>query len=292
MSLYPQSSILNPRKRGFTLLEILVAVAVTGMIMSVIYTSFARTVESKEYIEQGNEIYHKIRWAVDKITSDLSAAYVHPNKESHSLFYGASNIVNDMPMDELHFTTFAYVEVNPMGIGSDQAEVSYKVAWLPDLEQFQLWRREDATVDEDTQTGGEQFVLLDNVLAFNVRFYDGSVWKDQWDSRPFDALFDEDGNPVETQVEQTDEMVKAVPYAVEVTLAVAGPDGRPIVFASKMKLEMSTVDLVEEEEEGADDDDDDASGDPAGGTPGGATPGGANPPGGGGNPGGGFFGIG
>ncbi len=241
-------------KGGFTLLEVMVAVAVTAMILSIVYSTFARTIESKDYVELGNEAYHKARWAMDKITLDLASSFVHPSRSSNTLFYGLSHEINGMPMDEIHFTSFAHVQLNPNVPASDQCEISYKVAWIPELERFQLWRREDPVIDDQPMSGGEELVILDDMFAFNLRYYDALEWRDQWDSRPFDDLFDEEGNPIVPEVNQTDEMIKAVPVAAEVTLAVMGPSLRPIVFTSKVKIELSPIDLnpEDEDEEGGD----------------------------------------
>jgi general secretion pathway protein J len=258
---------------GFTLLEVMVAVAVTAMILSIVYSSFARTVESKEYVELGNEAYHKARWAMDKISMDLACAFVHPNKLSNTLFYAVSHEVNAMPMDEIHFTSFSHVRINPMGPESDQCEISYKVAYSPDQQRFQLWRREDAVIDAKPLEGGEELMLLDGISAFNLRLYDGTEWQEQWDSRPIDQLFDDQGNPVQTEVEQSDIMVKAVPAAAEVTIAVLGPDGRPIVFTSKIKIELSPIDLKVLDSEGSDAGSEDSGGDGGGSSSGGPSSG-------------------
>jgi general secretion pathway protein J len=241
------------RRKGFTLLEVMVAVFVTAMVLTIVYNAFGRTIESKEYVEKGNEAYHKIRWAMDKITLDLASAYVLRDKNSNSIFYGVSHMVGSMPMDEIHFTSFSHIRSNPEDQESHQAEISYKVAWIPDDESFQLWRREDATVDFEPQSGGEEYLLLDGVMAFNLRFYDGVEWREDWDSRPIELLAEaqeEAGGEEEgTEVQQTDEMVQAVPVAVEVSLAVMGADGSPIVFVSKVRLELSTIDLSAEDTE-------------------------------------------
>ena len=239
------------KRSGFTLLEVLVATAVTAMILSIVYSSFARTVESKEYVELGNEAYHRARWALDKIATDLASAYVHRSKNSNSIFYAASHDISGMPMDEMHFTSFAHVSHNPLLVSSDQCEVGYKIAWISELERFQLWRREDPTVDVDNMQGGEEFMIVDDLAAFNVRFWDGFSWRDNWDSRPFDMVMSEDGSEQQMEFEQTDEMLKASPAAAEVSIAVNGPDGRPIIFTSKVKIEMSTISLkaLDEEED-------------------------------------------
>ncbi|MCZ7583496.1 MAG: prepilin-type N-terminal cleavage/methylation domain-containing protein [Deltaproteobacteria bacterium] len=236
-------------RAGFTLLEVLVAVSVIAMILSIVYSTFARTVESKEYVELGNDAYHRARWAMDKITMDLASAFVNPGRETNTLFLALSHDVNGMPMDELHFTSFAHVQLNPNAAESDQAEISYKVAYVSELEKFQLWRREDAIIDAEPMTGGEELVLVDDLIAFNVRLYDGTAWTDQWDSRPYDLIADaEGGEPQEAEVFQTDEMIKAAPAAAEVTIAVRGPDIRPIIFTSKIKIELSAIDLTAEDE--------------------------------------------
>ncbi|MDP8222169.1 MAG: type II secretion system protein GspJ [Candidatus Lernaella stagnicola] len=245
------------RRAGFTLLEVLIAIAILGMIVGLIYGSFAATVDSKEKIETGNEIYHEARWAMSKLEDDLGAAFVSKNRNSKSVFLGlTSDGPGGMPMDELHFASFNHVKFNPQARESDQAEVSYFVAENPETGTLTLYRREDATPDEDNTAGGEFYELCEHVLAFDLAYYDGFEWIEEWDSRRFDDSAEGDEQQIDNQ---SDEMVNTLPMAVEVRLLVDGPldpNGNPtqVPFHTKIRLVLSTLDLslidAGEDEEG------------------------------------------
>jgi len=245
---------------GFTLLEVMVALAIIGIIVGLVYGTFAGTAESKEEIETGNDIYHEARWALDKLEADLSSAYLSRNANSETLFYGLNRDgAGGLPVDELHFNSFNHFKFNPTAQESDQCEISYFLMENPDTGVLTLYRREDATPDEDPMEGGEFYELAEGVLAFNLRYFDGYDWLDDWDSRNFE----DDEEVVETDIEQTDEMIEAIPVAVEVTLIMQGPREAQIAFHTKIRILLSSISLsfADEEDEGEDtgggDDDDD-----------------------------------
>jgi hypothetical protein len=103
-----------------------------------------------------------------------------------------------------------------------------------------LYRREDPTLDDDPLTGGEFDELVDNVQAFDLRFYDGTEWVEEWDTRDYT----QDAATADTEVESQDEgMVNTLPLAVEVRLLVAGPRETQIAFMTKIRIVLSTIDL-------------------------------------------------
>lgn len=237
---------MSDRRAGFTLLEVLIAIAIIGMIVSLVYGAFAGTAESKEEIEDGNDIYHQARWALDKMEADLSTAYLSNHPNSYTLFYGVNLFgSDDWPLDEIHFHSFNHVKYNPAARESDQCEVSYYVMENPDTGQMTLYRREDPTPDDENMAGGEIYELADSVLAFNLRYFDGFEWADEWDSRDFS-----EEEVTETQVEQYDEMINTLPMAVEATIILAGPRETEIAFHTKIRVVLSSIDLsmIDEEE--------------------------------------------
>ncbi len=256
----------NARRAGFTLLEVMIAIGIIGMIVSLIYGSFARTAESKELIEKGNDIYHEMRWALDKMEADLSTAYLTTNENSYTIFYGVNRDSAGRPVDELHFTSFNHLKFNPEARESDQCEISYFVMENPENGVLTLYRREDATPDEDNTDGGEFYDLAEGIIMFNLRYFDGVDWLDEWDSRDYSS-----DEVVDTEVEQNEEMVNAMPMAVEVTIIMKGPRetapgvqpeedlANQIAFHTKIRVVLSSIDLtVIEGLEGEEDDDDDA----------------------------------
>jgi general secretion pathway protein J len=242
------------RSRGFTLLEVIVAVLVISMILTLVWQAFAKTVESKNYVEAGNEMYHQLRWALNKMAYDLSSAYVSRNKNTLSLFLGQSHQNGDgIPQDELNFTSFSHIRYSPTERSSDQCEVGYFILQNPETEQYTLFRREDYTVDEDLTEGGEINELVEGIVAFNIRFYDGEDWSDDWDSRSFQ---DEDEGFDENSVEQTDVMINAIPIAVEIAASMMDMQGQEVYMTTKVKLMLSTIDIVSDYGESEDSDSD------------------------------------
>jgi len=235
-------------RAGFTLLEVMVALAIVALVIGLVYGSFAGTAESKDFIENGNEVYHQGRWAMDKMEADLSTSFLNTRANSYTLFYGVNREgAENLPNDELHFTSYNHVKYNPTAQESDQQEVSYFVAENPDTGEMTLYRREDPNVDQDNTAGGEVYELATGVIAFNIRYYDGTQWVDDWDSRKFTAE-----QNVQTEVEQTDEMVNALPLAAEVTLILLGPRDTQIAFHTKVRILLSSIDLsIGEEDQGA-----------------------------------------
>ena len=254
--MHKQKSIIRSGS-GFTLLEVMVAVFVISTIMTLIWMSYSRTVESKRYVEAGNEMYHSMRWAMEKIAYDLSAAYVSKGKNTRSIFLGLSNQdSNGIPQDAMTFTSFSHIRYNPKEKSSDQAEISYFVLQNPETGLYNLYRREDFTLDDDLLTGGEILELVQNIVVFNLRYYDGEEWSDDWDSRNFSEMGDQ---IVEAVVEQTDTMIEALPVAVEISMSMRDQEEQEVFMTTKVKLVLSTIDLKESDEDEEDDSDSDSS---------------------------------
>jgi len=257
------------RHAGFTLFEVMVAIAILGMVVGLIYGSFATTARSKEEIEIGNDIYHEARWALDKLEPDLASAYGTSNPNSQAVFLSLNHTgASGAPQDYLHFSTFSHVKFNPLSRESDQANIKYFVMTNPETGVPTLYRWEDASMtpqddisgtDPSSWNGeGQVFELAEGVLAFDLRFWDGYDWTEEWDSRELTAE-DEVSETIESYDE---EMTNTLPMAVDVALVMAGPDGEELLFHTKMRLLLSTIDMNamdEEDESGEEDGEDNAS---------------------------------
>lgn len=238
---------------GFTLMEIMIALLVLSMIVTMIYGVFAQVVSGKEYVENGNEMYHQMRWAMEKMAYDLSCAYISKGLNSHSQFLGINNQTQEgVPQDILSFTSFSHIRYSADEKSSDQCEISYFVVQDLETETSILFRREDYTVDDDLNEGGEVLELVEGVVAFSVRYYNGEEWTDQWDSRNYAKLTEQF---VETLVEQSTDMIDNIPVAVEIAMSMRDPSGQEVYLTTKVKLVLTAIDLKESSDGEGDDDD-------------------------------------
>lgn len=179
-------------KRGFTLLEIILAIAILGLIGTMIYGGFAQTSLNKARIEEDVDHYRVIHMALERIARELSMAFIstHVNpsldlRVMNTAFIGKDN----GDEDRIDFTSFSHRRLYRNAKESDQNEISYFVTEDPEDPSVKvLARREQNRIDEDPRTGGKSQILVRNVEGFQLEYFDPllSDWVQTWDT--IDAL--------------------------------------------------------------------------------------------------------
>jgi general secretion pathway protein J len=172
-----------------TLIEVLVAITILAIVATVVFGGFSQTMRNKQRIEQQADRSHVIRVALERMVAELSMAYVsiqvNPNpalQTMNTCFIGGRS----GRAHRIDFTSFSHRRLYRDAHESDQNELSYFVTDHPDdHERRVLARREQNRIDEDPQSGGTTQVLVDDVLDFQLEYFDAvnSVWTDSWDTR-------------------------------------------------------------------------------------------------------------
>ena len=96
------SSRSSDSRRGFTLIEVLVAVAILGILLTTVYGAVSRTMRSKELGEDRAELIATGREIVLRIADDVEGALLPSLGDSRYFFFEISG-GGDPPMDELKF---------------------------------------------------------------------------------------------------------------------------------------------------------------------------------------------
>lgn len=173
-------------RRGFTLIEVLTAVAITAMISTVIYTAFSQTSKTREAVGFSEEQSHEIRTAFSILTEDLAAAYLSLHRNSLKLVWDTVFMGQDNgDEDRLDFAAFTHRRMVRNANAGDQAELSYYLAPEPgEMRLKRLIRRESSLLDTEPKEGGTRLVLVRRVLAFNLEYYDRPTmeWLPSWDT--------------------------------------------------------------------------------------------------------------
>jgi prepilin-type N-terminal cleavage/methylation domain-containing protein len=182
---------------GFTLLEILLAVAITSFVMTsvgMVFLSMLQTREEVTVLTESTEAGPRILQLVER---DLQGLW-HHNIKGNKVLRGRNMDIAGIDADRIDFLT----TTDAVGLVQDQnnesrrptvCEVGY---WIKRNEQthdlFELWRREDPMVDDDLLTGGEFQLVHDRVKSFNITYYAslGSEAEElvEWDSSVEDLL--------------------------------------------------------------------------------------------------------
>lgn len=192
-----QSSILRRESPGFTLLEVLLAMAILAIIMTVIYTSFStsgRNVEQAETLRDETDI---ARALITRLSTDIANAYVKPVNMSNvpTVFYGKKEETSNsgenrssvnIRHDSISLTTLTNWP-KPDSKEMELWEVGYFFKEKPEGNGYALYRREKRELSKDVPAleGGEEYEITDRVESLQFRYSkDGKTWTDDgWENK-------------------------------------------------------------------------------------------------------------
>ena len=175
-------------RRGFTLLEIILAVSVLALVGTMIYGGFSQTALNKARIEEDVDHSRIIHMALARMARELTMAFVstHVNPSLDLRVVDTAFIGKDNGKDDrIDFTSFSHRRLYRNARESDQNEISYFVTEHPDDPGvLVLARREQNRIDEDPRRGGKSQILVENVEEFNVEYFDPLLtdWVQTWNT--------------------------------------------------------------------------------------------------------------
>lgn len=173
--------------RGFTLLEVLIAVAVLALIGGLTWKSFDAASDLKSRIEGAEEREQTVRGALTRMSRELSMAFLsehydHKRYRARPTLFSVRNGRGDA---DLLFTSFAHERLAADAKESDQAAFEYSLAPSEDGSgKRDLFRRVKTVIDEDVDRGGERAALASDVRSFSVECWDPKdrEWRPEWTS--------------------------------------------------------------------------------------------------------------
>ncbi len=175
--------------RGFTLMEVMVAVAITAMMGTVVAMAFQTGLTAKETVETDADRYRQVRVSMNRMAREIGSAYVSDRydlKRFRDQNDRPTNFVGER--DKLLFTTFSHQRLYTDVKESDQAVVEYFVETSTDREakgRQDLKRRVNPNVDDRMDRGGTTDVLFEGVKGLEFAYWNSEKkeWDDEWDTR-------------------------------------------------------------------------------------------------------------
>lgn len=144
---------------GFTLLEVMLALAITALVVSAVYGSLRTAGDSLQSVSARNELYRTAHAVLDELSRELSSSYVTwngngPGARAATYFYVEKKEVYGMRRDDLFFTTYGHARSENARGESDQAEVCYAARFSETRRELVLLKREAWGVREETCMAG------------------------------------------------------------------------------------------------------------------------------------------
>ncbi len=189
--------------KGFTLIEVLLAMAILAVILGVVYGSFSTAGRNIEQAEANRDETDLARTLLAKLSDDLVNAYYNPNMKlvnpntnanvNLTILYGkkaeAGEGEDKVRHDSLSLTTLT----NERRLDSKETElleVGYFFKEKPDGSGYSLYRREKRELSADVPPleGGVEYEISDRVEGLQFRYYNGTKWVDEWDTSTLGGL--------------------------------------------------------------------------------------------------------
>jgi general secretion pathway protein J len=184
-------SFRNSDRKGFTLLEILIAIAILAVIATMVYASFDASIKVMDRVDRDADIYRQARLILTRLSEDLSMAYkpkgnVPPKAtmcQFEGQFEGQDGVVDGRAQDTLQLTSLSHLRYLPDEPASDLNLIEYSLEAEPEGKGWALLRREEANLCSLSGTGDGQLVMGEGIHSFNLRYFDGKTkaWLDRWD---------------------------------------------------------------------------------------------------------------
>lgn len=161
------------RQRGFTLLEILVAAFITGLMLITAYTTIAKSGAHQQRIEARYDRMQEVQLAMRLLTKDIAQIQPRPVRD----LVGQSQLSAVMTAESeggIEMTVGGYS--NPLNLQrSQQQRVAYQ------LEDDSLYRSQWLVLDRTQGSVPIRRQLLDGVTGLSVRFMNRQLeWTQSW----------------------------------------------------------------------------------------------------------------
>lgn len=173
------------RRAGFTLIEVLIAVAVMAMITGMLWYSFSQTFKAIDRVQEDADMYRQARQVTSRVPGELAGAFLPTITSPTSQVKYEFVAEDDGDTDRVRFVSIAHTKLYTDANESDQAEIEYFTE--PDRKRpglYRVMRRVDAVPDDRPEEGGATFVVAEGVKEFNLSWYDANkdTWVDYWDT--------------------------------------------------------------------------------------------------------------
>ncbi len=186
------------KKTGFTLIEILIAVAITVTIVSVVYGSYRAASSSAQVCEAKMELSQKARAVLEQMVRQIRCAYIDKREHVAGADKSASQKLQEKPQNKRNYfygdpddvcgeairIVTTHCNFGSAGSRDGLFDVIYK--FDANRSAFFISESRFISTSREPAERANWKLLLENVIDIDLAFYDGQTWVRRWDSDKID----------------------------------------------------------------------------------------------------------
>jgi prepilin-type N-terminal cleavage/methylation domain-containing protein len=210
----------NRAPRGFTLIEMMLAIGVLALILAMLASSFSTVAHSKVHAEGRLMVDREGRALLWQLTKELRNAVQTPYQPSNVALLGNGHMGNQGPIDTITMSTFSGGHRRALTGLTPETIVTYNVTSNPQLRGLYLLQRSQQSGLMTSSASLQNTVLADNLLSLHIRYFDGDKWGESWDSSSLPRG-------------------RQLPFAIALQIKMAAPGGQTMDFATQITVPMA-----------------------------------------------------
>jgi len=160
--------------RGFTLIEVLLAVSISGIVLLTLYKGFSLGIEANRRVRNFTSV--EIQKSLSKLSSELRSAFIYEDRKSTIDFIGTSNslrFISAAPLDDAG----GYVG------NSDLKETRfYLLPSKSDKTNSLVYGQTSLYAQKGKSKERKHVKLAKRIRSLKFEYYDGEYWQSAWNS--------------------------------------------------------------------------------------------------------------
>jgi prepilin-type N-terminal cleavage/methylation domain-containing protein len=216
---------LSSHSAGFTLIEIMLALAILGLIMVMLAGSFHAVAAGKVQAQSHIVLDAAGRAIVSQMANEIRGAVQTPIVQSRVLLVGEGHLQYGRALDSITMSTLDPGHRRSLEDFGSEDTITYSLTPNPKRRGWFLLLRSQSSSLLGIGTGGNvriPTILAANLLSLHIRYFDGAVWGESWNSQSLPAG-------------------RQLPAEVAIDLILASRAGAPLALSTTVTLPMAIL---------------------------------------------------
>jgi general secretion pathway protein J len=174
---------------GFTLVEILVALAIFSTILVLLVSTFTGAARTREMMTERSRSFRQTGMTLDRIGSDLQGAVsairlTGQDGGPDTSLTSKSDTFSNQTASTLSLTAFTLPEESSARPATDLVKVKYFPKISADGAFFDLYREQSDLPLLENRLANREVRMARHLTGFRIELFDGTTWQTEWPPGP------------------------------------------------------------------------------------------------------------